>query len=232
VNADIRVVDDPAGEAAERLAEAAAKGGHVVVTGGSTPRGAYQRATRLLDDWSAAELWFTDERCVPPEHEHSNFRMVKEALLDTIERRRPAAVHRMRGEAGPHDGAAAYEEELRSSSFGAQPLPELDLIVLGLGPDAHTCSLFPRDDALGERERWAVGVDTQGMAPLVSRITLTLPVVNAARSALFLVTGEDKAEAVSRAFKGSPDPSAPGSLVQLGSGELTVILDEAAAAWL
>jgi 6-phosphogluconolactonase len=232
VSADIRVVEDPAEEAAERLAEAAAKGGHVVVTGGSTPRAAYQRATRLLDDWSASELWFTDERCVPPEHEHSNFRMVKEALLDTIEGRPPAAVHRMRGEAGPHDGAAAYEEELRSNGFGEQPLPELDLILLGLGPDAHTCSLFPGDDALGERERWVVGVETPGMAPLVSRVTLTLPVVNAARSALFLVTGEDKAEAVARAFKGPPDPGAPGSLVQPESGELTVILDEAAAAWL
>ena len=83
-------------------------------------------------------------------------------------------------------------------------------MLLGLGPDAHICSLFPGDDALGERERRVVGVETPGMAPLVSRITLTLPVVNATRQIVFLVTGEDKADAVARAFSGRPDPRAAG----------------------
>ena len=220
-------MDDPAAPASELLAEAAGKGGHVVVTGGSTPRTTYERAAGLLDDWSAVELWFSDERCVPPDHEHSNYGMVKAALLDRIEGRAPG-VHRMEGELGPQAGAARYEEEIAAAGFG-ESLPAFDLMFLGLGPDAHVCSLFPGDPALGERERRAVGVETPGMAPLVSRITLTLPVVNAARRIVVLVTGEDKADAVRRAFSGPPDPSAPGSLVQPESGSLEVLLDPAAA---
>jgi len=230
VSAEVTVVDDPAGPASELLAEAAGKGGHVVITGGSTPRAAYERAAGLLDDWSAVELWFSDERCVPPEHEHSNYGMVKRALLDRIEGRAPG-VHRMEGELGPHAGAERYEEEIAAAGFG-DSLPAFDLMILGLGPDAHVCSLFPRDPALGERERCAVGVETPGMAPLVSRITLTLPVVNAARRIVVLVTGEDKAEAVRRAFSGPPDPSAPGSLVRPESGSLELLLDPAAASLL
>ena len=108
-------------------------------------------------------------------------------------------------------------------------IPALDLVLLGLGPDAHTASLFPGDAALGERERLAVWVDTPGMAPFVSRVTLTLPVMNAARSVLFLVSGEDKAEAVARAFSGAADPTAPASLVRPDSGTLTLLLDPPAA---
>jgi 6-phosphogluconolactonase len=224
---DFQVVDDPAGVAVERLAEAVTAGGNVVITGGSTPRVAYGRLAEMGLDWSRAVLWFTDERCVPPEHEHSNYGMAKAALLDRIE---GARVERMQGELGPEEGAAQYEEELKRAFSGATP--EMDLILLGLGSDAHTCSLFPGDDALGERERFAVGVETPGMAPLVSRITLTLGVVNAARAIVFLITGEDKAGAVARAFSGHPDPRAPGSLVQPASGSLTAVLDRAAAAGL
>jgi 6-phosphogluconolactonase len=225
---EVVVSEDPAGLAAERLTEAAAKGGHIAVTGGSTPRLAYERAAALLDDWSAAELWLTDERCVPPDHEDSNYAMVEQALLRGIDGR-PPGMHRMHGEEGPGRGAALYEEELRRNGFDGNPVPALDLVLLGLGPDAHICSLFPGDAALEERERWVVGVETPGMPPLVSRITLTLPVVNAARGVLFLVTGEDKADAVTRAFAGRPDPAAPGSLVAPESGELTAVLDEGAA---
>jgi 6-phosphogluconolactonase len=129
----------------------------------------------------------------------------------------------MRGELGPEDGAAAYEHELGELGPGA-----LDLILLGVGPDAHICSLFPGDDALGERERLVVGVETPGMAPLVARITLTLPSVNASRRIVFLVTGEDKADAVARVFSGRRDPAAPGSLVE--GGDVVALLDHAAAA--
>ena len=216
MNADIRVSDDPAQEAAELLA---ATGGHVAITGGSTPRVAYERAAELREDWSGVDFWFTDERCVPPEHEHSNFGMADRALLS---RAAGATVHRMHGELGPEDGAAAYENEL--GEFGPAAL---DLILLGVGPDAHICSLFPSDDALGERERRVVGVETPGMAPLVARITLTFPVVNTSGRIYFLVTGEDKAEAVRRVFAGPPDPRAPGSLVD---GNVTALLDAAAAA--
>jgi 6-phosphogluconolactonase len=209
------VSDDPAAEAAALLAEA---GGHVCITGGSTPRKAYERVASERPDWSGVDVWFTDERCVPPDHEHSNFRMANEALLSRIG---GATVHRMRGELGPEAGAAEYEREVEEAGR-----PAFELILLGLGPDVHTCSLFPGDDALAERERPVVGVETPGMAPLVPRITLTLPVVNASRQIVFLVTGEDKADAVAVAFSGRRDPRAPASLVD---GNVTVLLDEAAA---
>jgi 6-phosphogluconolactonase len=209
------VSDDPAGAAAALLAEA---DGHVCITGGSTPRKAYEHVAAERPDWSGVDVWFTDERCVPPDHEHSNFRMADEALLSRIQ---GATVHRMKGELGPEPGAAEYERELEEAGR-----PVLDLILLGIGPDAHTCSLFPGDDALGERERPVVGVETPGMAPLVSRITLTLPTVNASHRVVFLVTGEDKADAVARSFSGRRDPMAPASLVE---GNVTVLLDEAAA---
>jgi 6-phosphogluconolactonase len=212
---DFQLTDDPAGAAAALLAEA---GGHVCITGGSTPRKAYERVAAERPDWSGVDVWFTDERCVPPDHEHSNFKMADEALLSRVS---GATVHRMKGELGPERGAADYERELDEAGR-----PAFDLILLGIGPDAHTCSLFPGDDALGERERLAVGVETPGMAPLVARITLTLPVVNASKRIVFLVTGEDKADAVARAFSGRRDPMAPASLVE---GNVTVLLDEGAA---
>ncbi len=207
--------DDPAGAAAALLAEAS---GNVCITGGSTPRKAYERVATERPDWSGVDVWFTDERCVPPDHEHSNFRMANEALLSRVS---GATVHRMQGELGPERGAAEYESE-----FEAAGRPQFDLILLGIGPDVHTCSLFPGDDALAERERPVVGVETPGMAPLVPRITLTLPVVNASREIAFLVTGEDKADAVAVAFSGRRDPRAPASLVE---GNIVVLLDEAAA---
>jgi 6-phosphogluconolactonase len=213
---DFRISDDPAADACELLMAA---GGHVVLTGGSTPRRAYELTAERRSDWAGVGIWFTDERCVPPDHEHSNFRMIDEALLSKIE---GADVHRMKGELGPQDGAADYERELAAGGPEA-----FDLMLVGLGPDAHICSLFPGDAALGERERRAVGVETPGMAPLVSRITLTLPVVNATQQIVFLVTGEGKADALARAFSGRPDPRAPGSLVD---ADVTVLLDEAAAA--
>ena len=212
---DFQVSDDPAGAAVALLGEAS---GELCITGGSTPKAAYERLAAQRDDWSGVGFWFTDERCVPPDHEHSNFRMADEALLS---RAAGATVHRMKGELGPAEGAAEYARE-----YEAAGEPSFDLILLGLGPDAHICSLFPGDDALSERERPVVGVETPGMAPLVARITFTLPVVNASRQIVFLVAGADKADAVGRAFSGRRDPMAPGSLVE---GEVTVLLDEGAA---
>jgi 6-phosphogluconolactonase len=209
------VTDDPAGAAADLLAAAS---GQVCLTGGSTPRKSYAQVAARRSDWSGVDIWFTDERCVPPDHEHSNFRMADEALLSRIS---GAGVHRMKGELGPEEGAADYGRELDEAGH-----PVFDLILLGIGPDAHTCSLFPGDDALGERDRPVVGVETPGMAPLVPRITLTLPTVNASGRIVFLVTGEDKADAVARVFSGRRDPMAPASLVE---GNVTVLLDEGAA---
>jgi 6-phosphogluconolactonase len=215
VEPNFQVSSDPAAAAGELLVAAT---GHLCITGGSTPKASYELAAERRSDWSGVDFWFTDERCVPPEHEHSNFGMADRALLARAE---GATVHRMKGELGPAEGAADYERE-----YDAAGEPAFDLMLLGVGPDAHICSLFPGDDALGERERSVVGVETPGMAPLVSRITLTLPVVNGSRRIVFLITGEDKADAVARAFSGRPDPMAPASLVE---GEVTVLLDEAAA---
>ena len=222
---ELVITDDVAGGAAERIAAAVRAGGHIALSGGSTPRRAHERVAAMGLDWSATELWFGDERAVPPDHEHSNFRMAKESLLDHVS---PRAVHRIEGELGHLDAAAAYEQELRTR-FG-DGVPALDLILLGLGPDAHTASLFPGDPALGERERQAVGVETPGMAPLVSRVTLTLPVLNAGNDVVFLIAGEDKAEAVARAFGDAPGPDAPASLVDPGPGRLTLLVDPPAAA--
>lgn len=223
----IEVTPDPASVAAERLAAAAAAGGHVALAGGSTPRAAYEHAAELGVDWSNATIWFGDDRCVPPEHEHSNYLMAKRALLDRLRAPVPD-VRRIEGERGPREAAELYDAAL-GEAFGGG-LPELDFVLLGLGPDAHTASLFPRHAALGERDRSAVGVDTPGMAPLVPRVTMTLPVLSAAREVVFLVAGADKAEAVRRAFSGVADPDAPASLVKPSEGSLTVLLDPEAAA--
>lgn len=227
---DVRVLDDPASACAEMLAEAASAGGHIALTGGSTPKRAYELVAGMGADWSGAELWWGDDRCVPPDHEDSNYRTAKEALLDRL----PApgdggpAVHRVPGELGPHAGAEAYEAELRAA-FG-DGTPRLDLLLLGLGPDAHVASLYPGQATLEERDRLCVGVETAGWEPYVPRVSVTLPVLCAARRIVFLVAGGDKAAAVERAFgSGEPTRDAPGSLVRPTGGELILLLDGAAA---
>ena len=224
------MVDDVAGAAAERIAATVRAGGHIALSGGSTPKAAHERVAGMQLDWSKTELWFGDDRAVGPDHEHSNFLMAKESLLDRIDGV-PQAVHRIEGELGYDEAAASYERELHGV-LGHDGVPRMDLLLLGIGPDAHCASLFPRDPALGERERWVVGVPTPGMAPLVSRVTLTLPVLNAAREVVFLISGEDKAEAVARAFGDAPDASAPASLVRPDPGLLSVLLDRPAASLL
>ena len=226
---EIVIVDDVAGAAAERIAARVRAGGHIALSGGSTPKAAHQKVAAMGLDWSHTQLWFGDERAVAPDHEHSNYRMAKESLLDRIEGEQPA-VHRMEGELGQHEAAALYAERLEEA-FGDHR-PELDLVLLGLGPDGHTASLFPRDDALGEREKTVVGVDVPGMAPLLPRVTLTLPVLDAAHEVVFLISGEDKAEAAARAFADARSPDTPASLVAPAHGTLTVLIDPPAAAQL
>jgi 6-phosphogluconolactonase len=231
MNREIEIVADPAVAAAERIAAVVRRGGQIALAGGSTPRRAYELLAELDLDWGATELWLGDDRCVAPDHQHSNYRMVSEELVDRLPAdRRPRAWHRIRGELGPRDGADVLEQELRHVFGDATEMPHFDLILLGIGPDAHTASLFPGDDALSERHRWAVGVETPGMAPLVPRVTLTLPALNAAREIVFLISGADKADAVARAFGDAPGPDAPSSLVSPSDGVLTVLLDQPAAA--
>jgi 6-phosphogluconolactonase len=222
------IVAEPAQTCAERLAEAANAGGHIALTGGSTPRVAYERLAEMDVNWPGVSLWWGDERCVPPQDERSNYGMAKAALLDRIRGPGPT-IHRIEGEREePREAADAYEDELRDV-FG-KGVPQLDLILLGLGRDAHVASLFPGQMSLEEHERLAVAVEEPGLEPWVARVSMTLPVLNAGRQVLFLVAGEDKAEAVRRAFVDPPSRQAPGSLVAPESGSLTVILDEAAAA--
>jgi 6-phosphogluconolactonase len=197
-------VEDPAAEAARLIAEAVKGGGHIALAGGSTPRAAYERVAAMELDWSAATLWFGDERCVPPDDELSNYRMAKEALLDRIEGD-PPTVKPMPGEHGPHAGAEEYERELQET-LGEQ-LPRLDLILLGIGPDLHTASLFPTQPAVDVKDRAVTGVDEAGMPPDVPRITMTLPLINAARQVVFLIAGEDKADAVRDVFGHGKGPA-------------------------
>ena len=220
--ADLRIVENPAAEAAEIIAEAVRAGGHIALAGGSTPKAAYGLAADMDLDWSGATLWFGDERCVPPDDEDSNYRMAKEALLDRIDGDQPT-VKRIAGEKGPHTGAKDYERELQQT-LGEQ-LPRLDLVLLGLGPDAHTASLFPNQPAVDVTDRAVVGVEEAGMPPEVPRVTLTLPAINAARQRVFLISGSDKAAAARRAFKSEPSEDAPASLVQ----DPIVLLDKPAA---
>jgi 6-phosphogluconolactonase len=222
---DIRVEENPATTVAEMLVEAAERGAHIVLTGGSTPKLAYETAAGKNANWSGSTIWFSDERCVPPESGLSNFRMATDALLGRIMRDQRPTVMRMEGEAGPDAGAAGYEALVREH-LGASP--RWDLMLLGLGPDSHCASLFPGKPEVEERSRLVVGVELAGMEPQVPRISLTLPAINEARHVVFLVTGKDKAKAVKRAF-GDRDPSSPAAHVRPSAGEFTVILDEAAA---
>jgi 6-phosphogluconolactonase len=215
---DIVVADDPAEVVGERLAAAARCGGHIVLTGGSSVARAYEAAARLHDDWTGVELWWGDERSVPPDDERSNYGLAKATLLDRV---RLGPVHRIRGELGPDEGARLYDEELAG-------VGSFDLELLGLGPDGHVASLFPDEPTLDETERRAIGAKA-GLEPFVDRITMTLPRLRDAREVLFIVTGENKADAVACALSGEPSRRAPGSLVRASHGKTTAVLDAAAA---
>jgi 6-phosphogluconolactonase len=206
---------------AARLAEQARAGGSIVLTGGSTPRRAYELAAELEPDWSRVEIWWGDERCVAPENELSNYGLAKTALLDRLELQ-PAVVHRIRGELGPDEAADTYDEEI--GGRGAW-----DLQLLGLGPDGHVASLFPGFPALDVTGRNAVATKA-GLEPFVDRVTLTVPRIRDTTELLFLVAGEDKADAVARALADEPSPQTPGSLARAAEGSTRAILDRAAAA--
>ena len=208
---ELSVVDDPAREVAGLLMEVK---GHLALAGGSTPKRAYELA-RERRDWTSVTFWWSDERCVPPDDELSNYGMAKAALLDHVE---VGQVHRIRGELGGEDAARIYEEILEGVA--------IDVCLLGIGPDGHTASLFPNAPTLDERERLVVPAEP-GLEPFVERVTFTLPAIAAAQEVVFLVAGADKAEAVERAFAKPPSKETPSSLAR---GKRTrVFLDPAAA---
>jgi 6-phosphogluconolactonase len=209
----------------------------IAISGGSTPHATFV----LLADpaqpwlrripWEKIELYWVDERAVPPGDAESNYRMTREALLDHL----PLSsrqVHRILGELEPKAAADSYQAELRSSFrlTGAE-LPRFDLVALGLGGDGHTASLFPHTDALSEKSRLVVA----NRVPQRNawRITLTWPVINFARSVFFLVSGQDKAAILKEVLTGPFDSERlPSQLIWPSSGILTLILDRAAAALL
>ena len=196
---------------------------HVSLAGGNTPRGAYELLGPLVADAQHVHWWFGDERCVPADDPESNFRMVAESLL--LGMTEPGHVHRIAGELPPEEAAELYADELRRVlPPNPDGVPQLDVALLGLGEDGHMASLFPGDPALGVRDRLAVPV--VAVKPPPNRITLTLPVFEAARVVVVLATGAGKRDAVTRVLAG-PDRATPASL--LAGESLTLIVDEAAA---
>jgi 6-phosphogluconolactonase len=218
-----------AGDFAARAEEAIDARGRfaVVLAGGSTPKATYDALARGYADeldWSKVHVFFGDERTVPPHHEDSNYRMAHEALLSRVP---VGSVHRMRGELPPAESAAAYEEELRQF-FGPDGVPAFDLILLGLGEDGHTASLFPETSALDVTDRWVVANPVLKLE--ATRLTLTIPVINAARAVVFLVAGEGKAEALEEILEGDADPRGyPAKFIRPEGGDLTWMMDRAAA---
>jgi 6-phosphogluconolactonase len=241
---DVRVFptpEDAAQEAAAFVAQTAnerTREGHrftIALSGGTTPRRMYQAlassSPRDTVDWGLWHVFWGDERCVPPDHQDSNYRMAKAVLLDHVPV--PATqVHRMRGETIPPKAAAdEYERELRSV-FGDEALPAFDLILLGMGADGHIASLMPGAWALEERERLVVANWSPRLG--THRITLTLPVINAAKSVLVLVTGQSKATALRRVLEpqGGEDSPLPAALLRPEQGSLHWFVDRAAASLL
>jgi 6-phosphogluconolactonase len=230
---EIKVLPDLsslAQEGAQRIADAAGRAiaNHgaftLALSGGSTPKPVYellaQEPFRSQIDWEKVEIYFGDERCVPADSPQSNYRMANEALLSKV----PIPsdnVFRMRGEIDPHTAAIEYGQMLKSRLGDGG----LDLVLLGMGPDGHTASLFPGTEALDETHHRCVA----NFVPKMNawRITLTAPFLNRSFDVMFLVAGADKEPMVSRALEGSGDPI-PVQLIQ-PQGRLVWLLDAAAA---
>jgi 6-phosphogluconolactonase len=183
--------EDVAAAAAKEIAEAIRGGVRtLVLTGGTTPQRCYELLAEMDLEWGRVTVLFGDERCVLPNHPDSNYLMAKTTLLDRV---MPATVHRIPAELGPDEGAAEYEKVVAAN------LP-LDLVLLGVGEDGHTASLFPGHQAL-KAHNLVVGVYDSPKPP-PERVTLTLPVLRAARRVLVMATGAGKADAVARAKRG------------------------------
>jgi 6-phosphogluconolactonase len=208
---DVRVVDDVAGEALGIFLEAAPR--TILLSGGSTPRDLYVRLGQTDYPWEQVEFFFGDERCVPPDDDRSNARMVDEALLSKL----PARSFPMDG---ARCDAEAYERTLRDR-FGTEL--GFDLAIYGLGPDGHTASLFPGRPEVVVTDRWVVRVPQAGMEPFVPRLTLTVPALSAAGLGVYLVAGEDKRVALRRLLAGDDIPSA-----KVKPERLVVVADVAA----
>jgi 6-phosphogluconolactonase len=220
-------VAEAAEAAANRLRSAiedarrARGGAHLALAGGTTPRRTYELLAAEIDDWTGVEVWFGDERAVGPDDPESNYRMVSETLLAGGG---GPNVHRIEGERGAEEAAAAYAAELEERLPIEDGVPVLDLALEGLGPDGHTASLFPGNPAVHATGICVAVHDAPKPPP--DRITLTVPVLRAARSIVFLATGAEKAQAV-RGLLAGPNPDVPSSL--LGGERTEAIVDREAA---
>lgn len=226
--------------AAQRFASAVANAAErrgvarIAISGGSTPKAVFalwasaDHPYRAQTPWSRLELYWVDERCVPPGDAESNFRMTTEALLSKVPID-PAKVFRIEGELDPEVAAARYESAIRNSlRLEGAELPRFDLIHLGMGDDGHTASLFPRTDAINELGRLAVANHVPQKD--VWRVTLTWPVINNAAEVFFLIEGAAKAQPLRDVLLGAYDPDLlPSQLIRPASGVLSFLLDKAAA---
>jgi 6-phosphogluconolactonase len=234
---ELTVTDDA--EAAARLcaqrvvaalerARAARDEAHMALAGGSTPARTYELLAELMSDWRDVHLWFGDERCVPLDHRDSNHLLVTRTLLDRLSPDRPQPmVHAVTraGNGDPPAAAMSYERALRASvPVASEGVPVLDVVLLGLGEDGHTASLFPDDPVLAERERLVVAV--RGSKPPPDRVTFTLPLLRAGRAVVVLTAGAGKAEAVQATLAG-PSAHTPASL--LGEGATVELIADRAA---
>jgi 6-phosphogluconolactonase len=229
---EIVVLPDPtalAREAADRFValsrSAIASHGRftVALSGGSTPRLLYEQLVTRPIEWQHVHVFWSDERCVPPDHLDSNYGMAQRALLSRVTIP-PTNVHRLQGELDPAQAAQFYEDELRSV-FGTQPC--FDLILLGMGADAHTASLFPGTSALHERQRWVVATYVKKLQ--ANRLTLTPLIINAAANVIFLIAGSDKAAALYSVWHGPHNPNRfPAQSVMPTNGHLIWLVDRAA----
>ncbi len=209
----------------------------IAISGGSTPKAAFElmgdpgQPFRGRMPWDKLELYWVDERCVPPDNTESNYKMTREALLDRVPLN-AGQIHRMEGELDPIEAAARYEAELRNGfKLEGAEFPRFDLISLGMGPDGHTASLFPHTEALHEVSRLVTANHVAQMNTW--RITLTWPVLNRANSVFFLIGGADKAQILKEVLTGPKDVERlPSQLIRPVSGILTLFLDKAAASLL
>jgi 6-phosphogluconolactonase len=208
-----------------------------VLAGGRTPEGLYRllaASYRTRFPWERTEVYFGDERCVSPRDPESNYAMTRAALLSRVPIAR-SAIHRLRGEIRPSSQAAAEYARLlgRQRPLNDPDVPRFDLVLLGLGPDGHTASLFPNAPSLRERRRSVLAVRRSGQPPWVPRLTMTLPALAASREVIFLVAGPEKAAAVAATLRssGRGSPSWPASLVR-STGSVRWFLDRTAASLL